>query len=130
MEAFALRKVQELVDAVVLAMNNALPLNDPEAIHAMRVSIRRLQQALRIFKQYLNAGGVRRVRKQLKKAMTAAGTLRNHDIALELLAKVSKEPAELHTGRAAAASSLRETLESLVNKDTALKWRVQLGLPS
>jgi CHAD domain-containing protein len=130
MEGFAVRRTQELIDNSVFALHEALRLHDMDAVHRMRVSVRKLQQALRIFGQYLNKSGIKKVRKQLKKCLSAAGHLRNFDIALELVARRGADVPELHTARAAAKRTFRATLRQVTKKDLGLKWRGELGLPS
>jgi CHAD domain-containing protein len=130
MEAFAFRKIQELIDNSVFALHDAGRLNDTESVHRMRVAIRRLQQAIRLFRQYLNESGVKRVRKQLKRSLRAAGELRNYDIAIQLVQKHGHNVSELKTGRTACKRAFRTTLRQLTSKDIAVKWRDELGLTS
>jgi CHAD domain-containing protein len=130
MELFAIRKFEELIDTAVFALHDAQRLHETEAVHRLRVSIRRLQQALRIFRQYLKSSGVKRVRAELKKVMTVAGDLRNHDIALDLIKKSGKDYPEIHAARTASKKALRATLRQMTKKDLGVKWRAALGLPS
>jgi CHAD domain-containing protein len=58
---------------------------DPDAIHDLRVSIRRLTQCLRIFRSLLDPAPVKKLRRRLHKVMQHCGAVRNCDIALELL---------------------------------------------
>jgi CHAD domain-containing protein len=53
---------------------------DPDAIHDLRVSIRRLSQCFRIFR-----APVKKLRRRLHKIMQRCGAVRNCDIALDLL---------------------------------------------
>jgi CHAD domain-containing protein len=128
MQAFAQTKILELIDTAVGALNDAAKSPEADAVHRLRVSIRRLQQALRIFKQYLKPAGVKRVRKQLKKTMTAAGHHRNHDIALKLLKNSAAKFPELHQGRTSAGDDLNSALQSLVSQNPSSKWPDELGL--
>ena len=130
MELFAIAKFEELIDSVVFALHDALRLHEADAVHRMRVSIRRLQQALRLFELYLKPSGVKRVRKQLKKAMTAAGDFRNHDIAIELIEKSGKDIPAIRTARAASKKAFRATLRLITKKDLGVEWRAELGLPA
>jgi CHAD domain-containing protein len=130
MQAFAARKTQELIDNSVFALHDALRLHDAESVHRMRVAIRRLQQALRIFSQYFNKSGVKRVKKQLRRCLGAAGQLRDPDIALQLLEKSGHDLAELRSGRTASKRELRTTLRRITSKDVGVKWRNELGLTS
>ena len=130
MELFAFRKSGELIDTVVFALHDAQRLHEADAVHRLRVSIRRLQQALRVFRQYLKGPGVKRVRTQLKKAMQAAGDLRNQDIAIELIEKSGKDFPEIRAARTASKKAFRATLHQITKKDLGVKWRAALGLPS
>ena len=89
---------------------------------------RRLQQALRTFRQYFPRGSSKRVRKDLRKAMKAAGELRNYDIAVELLANGGGELPDVQAKRQVARTAFNDTLKSLVRKDIGVKWRSELGL--
>jgi CHAD domain-containing protein len=130
MQAFAVRKTQELIDNSVFALHDALRLHDAETVHRMRVAIRRLQQALRVFSQFLDKSGVKRVRKQLKRCLRAAGQLRDHDITIQLLEKSGQDVTGLRSGRTACKRALRTTLRQVTSKDIGVKWRNELGLTS
>ena len=58
---------------------------DPEAIHDLRVSIRRLTQCFRIFRGLLEPVPVKKLRRRLRKVMDRCGAVRNCDVALDLL---------------------------------------------
>lgn len=59
--------------------------HDVEAIHKLRVAIRRFTQALRVFRDSLDAAHARKMRKPLRKLMEPCGAARNCDIAPEVL---------------------------------------------
>jgi CHAD domain-containing protein len=130
MESFAIRKTQELIDSSVFTLHEAVRLHDAGAVHRMRVAVRKLQQALRVFRQYFKPSGVRRVRRQLKKCVGAAGELRNYDIAMELLDKYGFDVPEVHAKRTTAKKEFRTVVRQLTKHDLGLKWRSELGLPS
>ncbi len=58
---------------------------DPEAIHDLRVSIRRLSQCFRTFRGLLEPAPVKKLRRRLRKVMDHCGAVRNCDVALDLL---------------------------------------------
>jgi CHAD domain-containing protein len=58
---------------------------DAERIHDLRVAIRRYTQGLRVFKDLLDGGHVRKIRRRLRRIMETCGTIRNCDIAVEVL---------------------------------------------
>jgi CHAD domain-containing protein len=130
METFAARKLLELIDRTVFALHDAVRLQGPDAVHRLRVSIRRLQQGLRVFEQFLRASGTKRVRNQLKKTMRAAGELRNHDIAVQLVQKHRRDIPELRVARQASKVEFQRVLRGIVRKDLSIQWREDLGLPT
>ena len=58
---------------------------DEEAIHDLRVSIRRLSRCLRLFSPLYPGSSWKKVRNRLKVLMEAAGEVRDRDIAAKLL---------------------------------------------
>ncbi|MGH9630868.1 MAG: CHAD domain-containing protein [Bryobacteraceae bacterium] len=128
MEQYATSQIKELLDAMVFQLHQAARLQDPESIHKMRVSIRRLQQALRVFAQYVPRSGAKRIRKRLKQVMKHAGEVRNRDIALKLVGKQSSGSKELLQQRKAAKADLSAILHQMSRPDLAVKWRMRLGL--
>ncbi|MDP8989707.1 MAG: CHAD domain-containing protein [Acidobacteriota bacterium] len=84
--------------------------DDPDAIHDLRVSIRRLSQCFRIFQS-----PAKKVRRRVHKIMQRCGAVRNCDIALELLAEcgllASPSVAILQRSRERAARKLKRSLK-------------------
>ena len=128
MRQFAVAQTAELVNAAVDALMLAAQSPGAEAVHKMRVSIRRLQQALRLFSQFLRKRGVDRVRKQLKAIMTAAGELRNHDIAIALVKRLGTPMPVLVERRIVAKQSLSDVLLRMVEPDLRERWTRQLRI--
>ena len=58
---------------------------DPEAIHDLRVSIRRVVQAFKTFGELLDPAPVKKLRRRLHKVMDLCAAVRNCDVALTLL---------------------------------------------
>jgi CHAD domain-containing protein len=58
---------------------------DPEAIHDLRVSIRRLTQCFRTFRGLLEPRSIKKLQRRLRKVMDHCGAVRNCDVALDLL---------------------------------------------
>jgi len=89
--------------------------DDPDAIHDLRVSIRRLTQCFRIFRDLLDPTPVKKLRRRLHKIMEHCGDVRNCDIALELLEEcgltAGPSVAKLKTARADAAWKLHRSLK-------------------
>jgi CHAD domain-containing protein len=59
---------------------------DADAIHDVRVAIRRLRECLRIFSKFYPGKSWKKVRRSLAEAMQYCGEVRDRDIALGLLA--------------------------------------------
>jgi CHAD domain-containing protein len=59
--------------------------DDPEALHDLRVTSRRLSEALRLWGAMLDAGQAKRVRRRLRQLRREAGPIREMEATLELL---------------------------------------------
>ena len=106
---------------------------DAEAIHDLRVSIRRFSQCLRAFAQFFPGGKVKKIRRRLKGVMGLAADVRNQDIALELIlrARVPRGAALLNAvrrRRVQAERMLLGTARQWSQRDISRKWRTQLEL--
>lgn len=90
---------------------------DADAIHDLRVSVRRHTQALRAMQKILPKEEVKRKRTQLRRTMDLTAEVRNRDIALELLAAAgidgpSRLSAKLRRQRNTAAKALVRALKA------------------
>jgi hypothetical protein len=85
---------------------------------------------LKVFQQFLKASGAKRIRNQLEKTMKAAGELRNHDIAVQLIRKHGEDIPELRLARQASRVAFQRVLRTVAKKDLSIKWRDYLGLPT
>jgi CHAD domain-containing protein len=104
-----------------------------EAIHDLRVSIRRFSQCLRAFANFFPAGEEKRVRRGLKKIMGLAGEARNRDIAAALLKKAGvPRNVPIYTvlarERRAAYDELVASLRLWKGRGTSQRWKERLGL--
>ncbi|MBI4909769.1 MAG: CHAD domain-containing protein [Acidobacteria bacterium] len=86
LDQFARSRVAGLLDRLDSEVNNVCRKCDPDAIHDLRVSIRRLTQALRALRALFSKGEIKPVRRSLREMMDIAAGIRNRDIALELFA--------------------------------------------
>jgi len=127
---FGLTTTADLLDSAAEAVTKALKSPDPEAVHKGRVAIRRFQQSLRLFDQFLRKKGVKQVRRELKSIMTPAGELRNCDIAIGLLRRAKADATALKTKRLEARSAFLEALGEVAQADPADRWRKSLELPA
>ncbi len=132
MRDFASAKTTDLLKDLVAALNAAERAPDVETVHKVRVAIRRLQQALRLFRPYLSKKGVTKIKVELRAIMDVAGELRNRDIAVELV-KDAKGGSEslienLLAQRAEFNQEFANVLRRSARPDLALMWRSKLGL--
>ena len=107
--------------------------SDADAVHDLRVSIRRLRECLRTFADIYPAAPRNKIRKELRKLMKCAEQVRSADIALALLegAGLSEtEPLvrEIREERAHDRTRLQEELTALAGHPYTKTWREGLGL--
>lgn len=106
---------------------------NPDAVHDLRVAIRRADQALVTFKRYLPRKAAKRIRKQLKTVLASAGTLRDLDIGIEILSKNGQpDAAELRRAirvrRKFGERSLLTRLKRLSLRTRVSRWCDDLKL--
>jgi CHAD domain-containing protein len=128
MRDFATTQTVAALRTAVEACRVAAQSPGAEPVHKMRVSIRRLQQALRLFAQYYRKRGLKRVRKELKAIMEPAGELRNYDIAIPLVRRLDSSVPSFAERRLAAKQKLVDTLVHVVQPDLFERWRDSLGI--
>src|SRR5579864_8165327 len=100
-------------------------------VHDLRVAIRRFTQTLQVFKPCFPIKEVKRIQRALKKAMDLAGSVRDLDIAAELLGRSrSAEAVELRSvfekKRKDGSRVLADKLLRWNRRRTCSKWRKQL----
>jgi CHAD domain-containing protein len=78
--------------------------SDPEAVHDIRVALRRLQAAMRMFRACYPPRKLRRYRLRLRKLLRALGAVRDEDILIDALSNHGK----------AAPEAVNKTLARLV----------------
>lgn len=133
MIAFVGSQVTARLDRVASEVRKTLKNADPDAVHDLRVAIRRLVQCLRIFESQLPKKASKKIRRQLRDVLQAAGRLRDYDIALELLLKCGYPRSgaasrRLLRERKQRESLLRERLRRLARRDFLRRWQSQLNL--
>jgi CHAD domain-containing protein len=125
---FAREQADRLLGRLAFQVGRSIKSHNADAIHDLRVSIRRFVQALRMLKPCFRGKELRKIRRELKGIMAVAGEVRNHDIALKLLAKskrterASLQP-KIQSGRRDAERSLITLLKSWLERKSSLKWR-------
>jgi len=114
-EAFA-SYAAPLVDEAIEYANAVREDTSPEALHKLRVSLRRLRSLWWAFVPLLDKGENTRQRALYKFLATAAGKTRDWDILIELIAQEESLAREmtpgLHEARGEALATSRETLSN------------------
>jgi CHAD domain-containing protein len=85
LDQFARARGGELLDRLEAEVANVSRNGDPEAIHRLRVSIRRLTQALRAMHELYPKRQTKPMRRKLRAMMDLAAEIRNRDVTLDLL---------------------------------------------
>jgi CHAD domain-containing protein len=133
MDKFASVQATRLLGKLAFQVRHAAKHPDEEAIHDLRVSIRRLSQCLREFYQFFPKRATKKILKQLGKVMDLAAEMRNRDIAIELIGKDGgpQESAFLASLRGERDQAKRKLTSALVQwrrHDFSRKWRPWLAL--
>lgn len=135
LRAYAGMRVAGLIGRVETELDRLAEARDADAIHDLRVSIRRLTQALRALRGVLPKKGSRRVRRELKPLMDLAGEVRTRDIALELYGaagvSAGSDPCvRLRQERQNAIGALADSAAGLRKSGCAARWRSELDIAS
>jgi CHAD domain-containing protein len=133
MRQYALDQTAILLHKFTAQLKHSETAADPDSIHDLRVSIRRLSRCLRVFSQFYPAGSWKRIRRRLSGLMHAAGAVRDCDIALELLAEAGVPPRaaivrQVRAQRSDAARNLAAELRRWKKREYPRKWRERLKL--
>jgi len=104
---------------------------DADAVHDLRVSIRRLSQALDVFDGAVPAGIRKKLQKSTGSILGAAGDVRDLDIARELIGDGARDglAAELEADRADAAGRLQRRLAKSAPSAELTAWAAAITLP-
>ena len=131
--AFAPARAVELFERFDKEVERSRTTGDPDAIHDLRVSVRRLSQCLDVFSKLFPGKSALRIRKRIRRIRRLAGDVRDRDIALELVEK-HELPApngfteRIRQERADAYAKLVKKLGRLSKRAKVNTWRKELGL--
>ena len=133
MKKYAQLQMAMLLRRLVFQLSRAARARGPEAVHDLRVAIRRFSRALRTFEPFAGREPARRIRRKLRGLMRLAGRVRDRDMALELLSAAGLAPrarpmVALRRERAAAGETLAAEIGRWNRRGTAPKWRARLEL--
>ncbi len=114
-----------LLDDLETQMNRTAQKADVDAVHDLRVSVRRASQALRVFNDQL--AHARRLRKELSAIRDKAAPVRDRDVTMKILRRHRlplTDPASAYlTGqRDFAAAELQLFLSKRLGKEPRKKW--------
>src|SRR5258708_39244854 len=129
---FAVEQSRRLLTQLSVQIARTARSSSAEAVHKLRVSIRRFTQSVAVCKPCFPKKDARKGRRLLKKIMTAAGEARNCDIALKFLSKWREADdehlhAELETRRHESAHDLATQLKEWTDRQMLAKWRATLA---
>jgi CHAD domain-containing protein len=133
MREFARWKASALLAALAAQMKRSAAGADEEAVHDLRVTIRRVSRALRAFAQFFPVKARKRVRRELGELMDAAAEVRDRDIAAQLfvkagMAKNARVLGALARERAAAGGALETMLGEWRKANRLREWKGALKL--
>lgn len=128
---FAGQNATRLLGRLAFQMNSTRKTADADAVHDLRVSVRRFYQVLTVFKTSFPGKETRKIRRRMKKLMLIAGEVRNLDIALKLLSKLRSQEAasvraKLESQRKDSERVLVGVLKRRMERKSSLKWRTAL----
>jgi CHAD domain-containing protein len=126
---FAGRQINRLLRNLTAQVRQTLRSADADAVHDLRVAIRRFDQALLLFEPLLESKDVRKTRRKLKRVMGLAGNVRNCDIAAQLLAgRLNGTQPYLDEQRSDESRSLVAGLRSWIAGDYSSTLRNRLRI--
>lgn len=128
---FTIEQTGRLLRRVAFQVGRTAKSCDGNAVHDLRVVIRRFTQSIAVSKPCFPGKDIRKIRRRLKKIMAAAGEVRNYDIALQFLANSQSGDAKelqskLQIRRKDSSRILTGELKRWKNRQLSAKWRAAL----
>jgi CHAD domain-containing protein len=130
---FASEQADKSLGRLAFEIGRVVKYRNADAVHDLRVAVRRFSQTLRVFKPCFRGKEPRKIRRELKRIMVLAGEVRNCDIALKLLAKskqaerIAVRP-KLQSRRREAEHVLVAMLKRWQERKSSRKWRSVLEI--
>jgi len=133
MPAYAALQGAARLDRLAYEIGRTGKSTTPDAVHDLRVGIRRFESCLRLFQDYFPRKEAKKIRKRLRDILELAGRVRDHDIALDLGRQAGLAPAGAllrawGQQRKQAAQELTLVLRAALKNDLSTKWRRRLKL--
>jgi len=134
-QPWPVQRASELLDLLAREMHRAAKHPDADAIHDVRVAIRRLRQCLNVFAPLFPFRASKKLRKRVRQLLKAAGEVRNLDIAIDLLKKARLARAgplisAIREDRVKSEKAFALALAKLDDSGIAGKWRAKLTAPT
>jgi len=125
-----MKAVRRLLDHLALEMYRAAEDPCADAVHDLRVAVRRAAQGLRLFKDELPPTA-RRIRREIRAIRDHAAPVRDRDVTLQLLRRQrlpASDPACAYLAgqRAVAAENLVRYLRRRLKRQRPAKWATWL----
>ena len=132
-KSLAADRVTRLLERLAYQISSARHSRGEEAVHDLRVAIRRLLQALAVFKPQLASKELKKIRRSLKDTMALAGEVRDCDVVLRCLPDFRSPGAaalreKFQVRRKAAERALLSALSRWLARGTSSKWREKLEI--
>jgi len=133
MREYARQQTAFLLGRLRIAVSRAAHAADAEAIHDIRVAMRRLSRCLRVFAPFYPEGSWKKIRRRIASLLTAAGAVRDCDIAIELVGRAGIAPHSAMVERLAgqrrkAGRDLLREIRRWKRHDYTAHWHSRLGL--
>lgn len=132
MRAYVTEQASALLRRLVFRAKRVMKLPDADAVHDLRVAIRRFTQCLRVFAQFFPSAETKKIRVRLRWVLRLAAEVRDRDIALALWKEAglpsASVAARLARERKQAGERLVGGLRRLEERDFSRKWRRRLGI--
>ena len=130
---YAADRARELMRKLAKEVERSRKHGDADAIHDLRVSVRRLAQCLDVFGGLFPDESAKRLRKRIRKIRRLAGEVRDRDITIEKLSGLDIPAPDgfaerMRKERADAYDVLAAKLEGLSRKKRIAAWARDLGL--
>lgn len=127
--AYARERLLRLLRKLEVEVKRTAEATDADAIHDVRVAIRRFREGLDVFSSLLP--GAKQIRRRLKKLTVLASEVRDRDIALELMKQAGSAGRSAHfrqvaAERAEALRALRTALRRWQRRQRLAEWRREL----
>jgi CHAD domain-containing protein len=126
-------QIRRLVERLAFQANRVGKSAGAAPVHDLRVAVRRLGSAIATYRVHLPRKPFKRIRKQLKTVLSAAGAVRDYDIAGEILTR-TRQPGAIalkrcaHELRRENEKSLLRILKNLSLRTRTSKWCDNLSL--